>query len=212
MDNWLSYIPDKYYTNDIYSTFGIDEKLLEHDSTNNKEFYTNVISTLTKEIDLHDKCLYDCGCNVGTYCITLAQYVKVCYGIDVNNKFIRIAQFIKDKYNISNCHFFNKTFFDFNNKQWYYNNISNIDILLLMSFGCALFQQNTSTELFNMIQLIQHYRPKYVILHNLYYYSKYIGTTQLSKFIKFMNSKSYKKKKELSNTINPLWIFTNQIE
>ena len=206
MVNWLSYMPDIYYDDTVYQHFKIDRDTMIHEILNSKDFFYNSINTIRNNINsLHELYIYDCCCNVGSWNIMLSQYAKMCYGVDTVIKYIQIAKYVASKHNISNCQFFNVPFFDINNKEWYFKSIPHIDILLCLSFGFRLFRNTDKImPLFNMIKLIQHYRPRYIIIENMYYYN-YIFSELLHKFVKCLSIYNYKKRQE--NGANPLWIF-----
>lgn len=209
MDNWFSYMPSEYYDNTLYSLFNIDKDKLQCDNTNSKKYFYDYISAIINNIDLSDKILYDCCCNIGSYCIFLSRYTKICYGMDINTDFIKIAQYVSSKEKIENCYFFNKSYFDINNKKWYYTNITQIDIVLCLSLGCKLFRDNIDRAScqFNMIQLIQHYKPQYIIFNK----TKYDAYISFQNFIKVLKSLKYMVTDSAKLSENPLWIFTKQI-
>ena len=212
IDNWLSYAPSEYYKEALEDYFGSNTNTLIHDKENSKEHFYDCINSMNTYINLKNKYIYDCCCNIGSYGIILSKYVNTYYGVDINPQFIQIANYVATKYNITNCFFYNKTFFDTYYKNWYYKHIKKIDILMLMYFSALVFRDNNKSKyLFYLLQLIHHYKPKYIIFENMFH-SKHICPDLLKKFIKFISSMNYAKKKELDNKINPLWIFVCENE
>lgn len=206
MDNWLSYMPKKYYNDSLYELFNINKCALQTDITNNKKSFYTYISEIINNINLNDKIIYDCCCNIGSYCILLSKYAKLCYGMDINSTFIEIGQYVVQNKNITNCYFINKPYFEINNKNWYYTNIKQIDIILCFSLGCKLFRENTKRIIYqvNLIYLIQHYKPYYIIFNK----TKYDTYTSFNQFIKILKSLKYSLIDEsLSKKENQLWIF-----
>lgn len=52
LDNWLSYMSNEYYGDEIYSLFDIDKNSLKYTTTNSNIFFNNAISQIKNNIDL----------------------------------------------------------------------------------------------------------------------------------------------------------------
>lgn len=207
MKEWLSYMPDNLYSKELCMNYGIDTNKIIHDNENNKSYFNNAILSIINLIDNENTYIYDCCCNVGSYCVVLSQYAKIVNGVDIEQRYIDMANYVAKNNNLKNCFFYKQTFFDINNKQWYDNYIKKIDILLCLSFGSELFTINKTTNIIHMVNLIQTYKPKYIIFHNMYH-SKYIFSDKLSNFIKILSVKKYRKQRERERDINyPIWVF-----
>ena len=207
MINWLSYMPNKYYDDKLYCRFHINRNTMCHDILNSNKFFYNSINNIKDTILSKDMYIYDCCCNVGSWVIMLSRYVKMCYGVDIIEKYIRIAEYVTLKHNISNCKFFHADFYDINNIDWYHKNIPKIDVLLCINFGFRLFREhNNAIPLVNMIHLIQYYKPRYIIMENMYYYNNnYLCSPLLQKYVNCLSIYNYKKRQH--DNKHSLWIF-----